>query len=568
MIELVFIAAMVDGASVQRSAPLPQPSVREASGSELARPRSVPFATQRTDKGRRVRPLADGESPPVDRFRVEFPLEAATLLDPSARSGRVVLFLKARDSQGVGDPADGPFFNDLQPVASTGVDSLAPGMTVEFGPDAIWWPEGAARLLEGEYEVQAVFDSDVTGPGHLAAGNLFSAPIVVDFNRASGDEVTVILSQKIEPLTPSDGRSITDVSTESALLSAAAGKRVHHEASVVFPRDYGNLNARRRHWPTIYEIAAPGRRAARAREIAGSLTDGVLGGLTPQAVYVILDGESPLGPHSFVDSAANGPRGTALVAELIPYLEDRFRLVREAGARVVAGHGSGGWAAIWLALEHPRVFSAAFASAPDPVDFSAFATSNLYKDENLFVGADGSMRPAFRQVIGPTHDLVPMLVADEVGVDHAISPSGKSAGRFDAWAASYSPIDPATNAPRRLCDPMTGAIDPVAVEAWSAYDIVRRIRRDPATLGLAFATRIHILMGARDSFYYDLAALSLRDTLDACAREVASVGESLPDGPGYVEIVSGATHDSILPLARLRFAREIREHFRAGRFHE
>lgn len=565
------LATMVFAAPLpQRAAPAAQPSVKSSDEATAADPRGSTKAmeTQRVDKGRRVAPLGEGEDAPWDRFIVDLPIEAATLLDPAARQGRVIIFLRSLESRATGDPADGPFFSDPEPVGSVEVAALAPGMSVEVGATGVWWPDSAGRLLDGEYLVQAVFASEINGPGHNSVGNILSKPITVEFHRGEVDEVTLSLSQRIAASPPSDERNITEVSFESALLSKASGKRVNHEASVVFPREYGNLNAKRRVWPTVYVVPAAGTRHSRAREIAGQLAEGALANVMSQAVYVILEDESQLGPHGFMDSAANGPRATALVSEFVPHLEERFRLVRDKSARVVQGHSSGGWAAIHLALEFPGVFSAAFASAPEPLDFASLSTANIYADENLFESAKGEVRPAYREILGPAHDLVPMLIWEEIGIDRAISPEGKSAGRWDAWAAMLSSIDPRTNDPRRLCDPVTGAIDPVTVEEWAKHDIARQALADPAGFGRRLATSVGILVGARDSFYVDRAALHLKDALDGCARSLASVGEAFPDGPGYIEVVPGATHDGILPLATLRFGRDIRNHFRAGKHHE
>ena len=73
-------------------------------------------------------------------------------------------------------------------------------------------------------------------------------------------------------------------------------------------------------------------------------TPGV-GDIAPVAVWIVLDPESPLGHHGFLDSPSNGKRATALVEELIPHLEERFRLVTRPEGRLVTGHSSGGWAA-------------------------------------------------------------------------------------------------------------------------------------------------------------------------------------------------------------------------------
>jgi enterochelin esterase-like enzyme len=44
-----------------------------------------------------------------------------------------------------------------------------------------------------------------------------------------------------------------------------------------------------------------------------------------------------------VNSANNGPYGDALIQELIPYLEEKFRISGEPQARVLTGGSTGGW---------------------------------------------------------------------------------------------------------------------------------------------------------------------------------------------------------------------------------
>jgi hypothetical protein len=47
---------------------------------------------------------------------------------------------------------------------------------------------------------------------------------------------------------------------------------------------------------------------------------------------------TPLYDDSYaVNSANNGPYGDAIMTELIPYLEDHFRIIRKSYARIVTG---------------------------------------------------------------------------------------------------------------------------------------------------------------------------------------------------------------------------------------
>src|SRR5207237_5249903 len=99
---------------------------------------------------------------------------------------------------------------------------------------------------------------------------------------------------------------------------------------------------------------------------------------------IALDPESGNGHTLFANSDNNGPRGDALVEELIPALESKFHLISQKGARIVSGHSSGGWAAMWLTLQYPQTFGACFAVSPDPVDFHCLERIDIYNMSNAY----------------------------------------------------------------------------------------------------------------------------------------------------------------------------------------
>ena len=67
--------------------------------------------------------------------------------------------------------------------------------------------------------------------------------------------------------------------------------------------------------------------------------------------------------HSvYANSAVNGPRGDALVEELIPYVDAHFRTVAAPTARFVTGHSSGGWSSLWLQVSYPDTFGGVWSS--------------------------------------------------------------------------------------------------------------------------------------------------------------------------------------------------------------
>ena len=57
-----------------------------------------------------------------------------------------------------------------------------------------------------------------------------------------------------------------------------------------------------------------------------------------------------------VNSVNVGPYGDAVMDELIPEVEKRFRVIREPYARILSGGSTGGWEAAALQIFHPDFF--------------------------------------------------------------------------------------------------------------------------------------------------------------------------------------------------------------------
>jgi S-formylglutathione hydrolase FrmB len=278
--------------------------------------------------------------------------------------------------------------------------------------------------------------------------------------------------------------------------------------------------------------------------------------LAPLAVHIVLDPELPLGHHGFADSANNGPVGEALVKELIPHIESRFRLVARPEARLVTGHSSGGWSSLWLQLTYPDVFGGCWSSAPDPIDFRAFQMTNIYDDASTYHDAAGAETPSHRRMRGSnTQQVVTMTVRQENLMEYAIDPTGHSGQQWDAWEAMFSPRDEATGMPRPLFDPMTGKIDREVVEHWKRYDIARAVREGWEELGPVVKSRVHLAVGDEDNFYLERGVQGFAATV-----EEQNGGPLDDEGGGYVLIVPMANHGTLSAKIFQRWNKEMREH--------
>jgi hypothetical protein len=256
-------------------------------------------------------------------------------------------------------------------------------------------------------------------------------------------------------------------------------------------------------------------------------------------IRVLLDPDCGTGHHVFADSATNGPRGRALVEELIPFIEKTFPVEPDASARLLNGHSSGGWSSLWLQVSYPDFFGGTWSTSPDPVDFRDFSAVNLYApNQNLFHDGRGRPRPIAR------FGGVPMLFVE--GFSHMEDVVGDG-GQLHSFEAVFSPRG-ADGRPRKLWDRQTGAIDATVASAWEAYDIRLKLERNWPTLGSKLAGKLHIITGDMDNFYLEGAVELLKESLQNLGSDAV------------VEIVPKKDHMTLLDSAMAaRIDREMRE---------
>lgn len=482
-------------------------------------------------------------------------------LDPSVQrepaTGRVVLFFITKHDRfwRAHKPIQAPFFVDPQPIASIAVEDYKPGDSVAIEGTMHAFPE-PLDALDGKMRLQALFDADQTERAHdEGPGNVYSEELTVDVSVAKDDIVRIKLTRVVEEPKRIEHPHLKWVKFRSEILSKFYGRDVYHRAGVALPRQYHDEKWPRQQWPAIYIIPGFGGREEAAEDHAAMLLTPTVEEIAPMAVHIVLDPEAPLGHHGFVDSENNGPRATALINEFIPYLESQFRLVARPEARLITGHSSGGWSSLWLQLHYPNVFGGCWSSAPDPIDFSAFQMTDLYKDANLFVDGEGQEHPSYRRFIAAADGHVPcMTVRQEVGMEQAIDPEGRSGQQWAAWNSCFSPRNPDTGLPVSMFDPTTGAINKNVVEHWSRFDIARQVQSRWKELGPTVKSKVRLVVGDTDSYYLHRAVERFKALVERLEKEDPQPGS------GYIAIIPYADHDTIIAKTFMRLNDEMRKH--------
>ncbi len=270
------------------------------------------------------------------------PLQFAVTYDAAITdsfSGRVYVML----STGESEPRFGPRWLNTQPFFAVDVEHWKPGTPLVFNASALSFPGPINELDKHDYGIQAVMRLNLDSPSiGRGPGTAYSEVIGQQLDGASTGEVRLFIDQVVQP--PSqvdvDTDTLKSVRFRSELLSAFYGRDIFMEAAVALPQGYHDSPSRR--YPALYVIPGFGgnHRSALAwgRRLVRSDVDGIVTiGLNPRCLT---------GHHVFADSANNGPRGRALIEEMIPYLERKFRVVAQPTARFLTGSSSGGWSSL------------------------------------------------------------------------------------------------------------------------------------------------------------------------------------------------------------------------------
>jgi hypothetical protein len=430
-------------------------------------------------------------------------------------SGRLLLFVApATADTSVVD------MNQMAPtsvyVIAKEVPQLKPGGSISVDAEDLAFPGPLSQAAAGSYRVQAVLDVNRSyNYEGRASGDLVSATAPVSIPLSASALPALTLSQTVpEPpdalaQKPDVKAALQPIDFVSPVLTKFWGREIHMRGWVLLPPGYNQGDR----YPTVYFTHGFGGTLGSLRSrYAPLLYDRMKQGRMPPMIWVLLDETSPTGTHEFADSVNNGPWGQALITELIPNLEQTYRMDATPSGRFLQGHSSGGWATLWLQTRYPRTFGGTWSTSPDPSDFHFFSTIDIYAPRgNFFRAPDGTPTPIFR-VHGEGRATMQQLA----GLESVLGPYGGQLGSFE-WVFSPRGVD---GRPMPLFNRVTGEINPLVAAYWRGhYDIVQRLNTEWKSIGPDVRGKIHLVVGTDDTFYLDGAAHSLETALNRLGGE-------------------------------------------------
>ena len=436
---------------------------------------------------------------------LRFEVTIAAGLVSSPQAGRLFMVMSLKGQQ---EPrlTIGQTGLDASPVFGKDVSKFSPGVAGIIDETCAAFPiDSLARLSAGDYNVQALFDSNIDVKSVNAPGNLYSKPQKLHLDPAHGTTIKIELTERVpsEQL-PADTDYVKFVKIQSSLLTRFHGRPMYLRAGVILPKGFESETSKR--YPLRVEIGGYGSRFTSVQRMmregsgfrAAWLADG-----TPPMVLLHLDGDGPFGDCYQVNSDNNGPYGDGVIQELIPYVEQKFRCIGQPWARVLAGGSTGGWVSLALQIFYPDFFNGVWSGFPDGVDFRAFQLVNIYSDQNAYVNRKGFERPSARELNGDVRFTIrhECQMENVMGLGDSYTMSGEQWG---AWNATYGPRG-ADGRPAPLWDPKTGKINRELVEHWKKYDLRIVLEQNWKTLGPKLRGKLTIWVGEADDYFLNNA---------------------------------------------------------------
>lgn len=444
-----------------------------------------------------------------------------------------------------------------------------------FGIDATKWTGGERQVFDtkvlgyprlsladvpaGTYQVQALlhrYETFHRKDGHvvqlpmdrgegqvwnLAPGNLYSTAREIKFDPADQAPIALVLDQIIPPIKPpADTEWVKHERIQSRLLTAFWGRPMYLGAHVLLPKGWAEhpkarypLMINHGHFPSDFDgfrAEAPDPKLAPdysdrfrlsgynrlQQDLAHQLYKDWTSPGFPRVLAIEIQHATPYYDDSYAVNSENvGPYADAIQQELIPYLEKKYRALATGWSRFVYGGSTGGWEALAVQVKYPDFYNGAFAACPDPIDFRAYGTVNIYEDRNAYtVDAPFKQTPriAMRDYLGrPTSTLEEMNRLELV-----LGANSRSGGQWDIWQAVFSPAG-ADGYPKPIWDKRTGEIDRSVAEYWREnFDLVHIMQRDwQKGLGEKLRGKIHLYVGDLDNYYLENAVYLAQEFLES-----------------------------------------------------
>jgi hypothetical protein len=453
------------------------------------------------------------------RFSISYPEAVSS----KPQDGRLLLLLSNNPEKEPREQITDGINSQL--VFGLDVEGMKPGEERIVNAQAFGHPIRSLKdVPAGEYFVQAVLNRYETfhlKTGHTVKlppemgegqqwnqkpGNFYSKPAKLKINQKDASKIRLVMDQKIPPVPElKDTKYVRHVKMQSKMLTEFWGRPVYIGAHVLVPHGFDEHPEARYplmifhgHFPADFggfrtdppdpnlkpdyseRFHVSGYNKIQQEEAYRFYQQWISKDF-PRFLALEIQHANPYYDDSYAVNSANlGPYGDAITYEFIPFIEKTFR---------------------------------AIGACPDPVDFRAYMTMNIYEDKNAYFyeGPFAKIpRPAHRNYLGQLSATMEQNNYFEL----ALGTKSRSGQQFDIWEATYSPQGP-DGYPKRIYDKLTGKIDPEVAKYWKEnFDLRHILERDWNKLGPKLEGKLHLYCGDMDNYYLNNAVYFMEQFLE------------------------------------------------------
>ncbi|MGA2263377.1 MAG: alpha/beta hydrolase-fold protein, partial [Acidobacteriota bacterium] len=452
-----------------------------------------------------------GTVPAGLRFEIWFPASAHA----GAITGRVFVMISRtgdREPRLQVGRTGVPFFG-------RDVEQLAPGQAATIDQNDLGSPvEHLRDLPPGDYFVQGfvnIYSEFKRADGYtvwmhddqwegqrwnVSPGNLKSAVQRVHLDPNADVVVKLSAADVIPPITvPPDTEYVKRFKFQSSLLTKFWGRPIYLGATALLPKNYARETIS---YPVHYIQGHFGLGAPNGFDGVGNnaFSKAWLSDDFPRMILITFQHPTPYFDDSYAVNSVNvGPYGDAIMQELIPEIEKRYRAVKEPYARTLSGGSTGGWESLALQIFHPDFFGGTWSACPDPVTFTDVEGINVYQDKNAFYKQyDWRREPTVnsRETDGSIR-----LTSEQRNRFELVSGThGRSGEQIDIWSAVFGPLGK-DGYFEPLFNKMTGEMNPDVAQYWKDhFDLLAYLKRDWTSVGPKIVGKIHVYTGTMDTY--------------------------------------------------------------------
>lgn len=285
------------------------------------------------------------------------------------------------------------------------------------------------------------------------------------------------------------------------------GDKFIRDVIIYLPPEYDENHS----YPTVYALTGfTGRGkmmlndSAYAPNIADRVDNLINTGKIKPMIVVLPDCFTHFGGSQYINSTATGNYEDYLTKEIVPFVDENVRTIKDRNFRAIMGKSSGGYGALIMAMRHSDVFGLACSTSGDAY-FEHCYLPDIPK--------------AFRAIKNN-----PKALLDKFWDEEAKKGKDDFSGlNIIGMSACYSPNGTDFDLP---FDTLTGEIKQEIWEKWLAHDPVRMVEKYAENL--KSLKLLFIDAGKRDEFFLDVGARILCEKLKE--HNVPHFHEEFDDG--------------------------------------